>query len=295
LLLFGGVSRTGSPAAVPACAIGGGAAFVPSDCLLGGPQPPTLYSDTWLWDGRTWQQAPATPTGPWFNPATARMATDPQTGRVVLVVYCPGIASQGKGVSLPCPTSASVPNPATFTWDGTQWRVSSDQAPAGWTLAQGNEGLVADAPAGRLSYFTEETAPMPGAPASGVSTVSFWTASGWQDGGTLNTAPRYGSGLFAATPDQRVLFIGFDGSNWSWNGSWARLSTRTAPGYGLGAVAYDGDTNQTVFFGGESSSAATSHSLSNSTWTWDGSTWTQRGGAPGSSNASHIGASASPP
>jgi hypothetical protein len=289
LVLFGGVPQTGSPAPSSLCLIGGGGAFSAADCLLAGAQSTGVLSDTWLWDGRTWHQARSS-SDLLFNPATERIASDPRTGQVVLVAFCPAIPL-GNPAKLPCPSS--VPNPATWIWDGNQWSVSSQSAPVEWTTSQGNEGLVAD-PSGQLTYFSEDLAPQAGRSASASSTASVWTASGWQTI-PVGGGPRYANGLFAATPDQRTVFVGIDGATWAWKSGWSQLATGASPAFGLGAMAFDAATNQTVFFGGEASSSANSLSLNNITWTWDGSTWTQHGGAPGSSNASHIGASASSP
>jgi hypothetical protein len=266
--------------------------FSASDCLLSGAQSTGVLSDTWLWDGRTWHPAQSS-ADLLFNPATERMAGDPRTGQVVLVAFCPAAGALGISAKLPCPSSGSIPNPAMWTWDGTRWSVSAQSAPAEWTTSQGNEGLVAD-PSGQLTYFSQDLAPQVGKAASGSSTASVLTASGWQTI-PVGAGPRYANGLFAATPDQRTLFVGVDGATWAWKSGWTQLGTGASPAFGLGAMAFDAATDQTVFFGGGRSSPTNPFSLDNITWTWDGSTWTQRGGAPGSSNASHIGASALSP
>src|SRR5207302_805703 len=59
----------------------------------------------------------------------------------------------------------------------------------------------------------------------------------------------------------------FDGQAWT-----RRAITAGSPPYrSLAAMAYDGDTQQTVLFGGHSGQSTISD-----TWTWDGTTWTQQ-------------------
>ena len=73
---------------------------------------------------------------------------------------------------------------------------------------------------------------------------------------------------------------GFDGTlftdTWVWNGTaWTVKATAHNPGTQSGhAMVYDAARGQVVLFGGFD--ASTSSGLSNSTWVWNGTDWTQR-------------------
>jgi len=64
------------------------------------------------------------------------------------------------------------------------------------------------------------------------------------------------------------------GETWEWNGkSWIQLHPATSPPVTMGgSMAYDPATKDVILFGG--ASARTPH-LFGSTWSWNGSTWTE--------------------
>jgi hypothetical protein len=70
------------------------------------------------------------------------------------------------------------------------------------------------------------------------------------------------------------------GDTWSWNGTtWTRLTPATSPpARYAAAMTYDAHTRSVVLYGGASSQISTGSSSNflDDTWTWDGSTWTQR-------------------
>jgi hypothetical protein len=65
------------------------------------------------------------------------------------------------------------------------------------------------------------------------------------------------------------------GDTWTWDGrNWTRLNPASSPpGRSLGAMAYDAAGGNTVLFGG---GWANSDAPVTDTWTWDGTSWTQR-------------------
>jgi hypothetical protein len=96
--------------------------------------------------------------------------------------------------------------------------------------------------------------------------------------------PRLSASMaFDVRAGQMLLFGGAAerslGDTWAWqNGGWQRLDPPTSPpARENAALGYDRATGELVLFGGDSVTATSSNGAArNDTWTWDGSTWTQR-------------------
>jgi hypothetical protein len=68
------------------------------------------------------------------------------------------------------------------------------------------------------------------------------------------------------------------GDTWTWDGTtWTKQAPAASPPPRYGAVmAYDAATSTAVLFGGNDGVNGGSAGLLGDTWTWDGTTWTQR-------------------
>lgn len=124
-----------------------------------------------------------------------------------------------------------------------------------------------------------------------------WDGSNWAPLTLSSNSPpaRYQTGLaWDGDPanDNMVLFGGFSDSgqlNDTWtlsydpyagSSNWTEQFPTTTPSFrgGMG-LAYDGDAQQMVLFGGNEYSCADpscSSSVGNDTWTWDGTNWLER-------------------
>lgn len=131
----------------------------------------------------------------------------------------------------------------------------------------------------------------PGSPSSGAADVT-WTFDGarWTQL-TPASSPSVDVGrasmAFDAATGQVVLF----GANqpgghntWTWEGSnWTQHPSTTpdAANTAMASMAYDPHSRKTVLFGGQGSDGGDL----DTTWTWDGSTWTSAGSAPNAPTA----------
>jgi len=68
------------------------------------------------------------------------------------------------------------------------------------------------------------------------------------------------------------------GDTWAWHdGAWRQLDPPASPpARENAALGYDGNAKQLVLFGGDSVDSGAQVTGRNDTWTWDGSTWTER-------------------
>lgn len=106
--------------------------------------------------------------------------------------------------------------------------------------------------------------------------------SGLGDGAS-SPAPRAGASLaFDARTGKLILFGGAAETSladtWVWqDAGWQRLDPQVSPpARENAALAYDGATGELVLFGGDSVQSDGQASDRTDTWTWDGTTWTQR-------------------
>jgi hypothetical protein len=243
---------------------------------------------------------PATASG--TTPTCGFCPATPATGTVCAI--CPGIPAAagpaaGTGVVCSnCPLESPCPAPAaTLTWvfDGTTFQLSksstSDSPASGGELAWfPGPGLLVDlgpdlgAVAGGVAVACPYDAPCPLFPATEDWQ---WTGSGWtpvQDLQSKVAAPYFEVPPVTDTAAGEVLGLDPTGGVWiSTNpaGAWLKASPADAPTpRSQPALADDPATGQVVLFGGEvlgSTSAA--GDVVGDTWTWDGTTWTEREGS----------------
>ena len=238
-------------------------------------------NDTWTWDGINWrQQHPvAAPPARYYS----SIAYDEARQVVVLFggAICDAVSCRGVN--------------DTWTWDGTNW---SQQQPATSPSARYSQAMAYDAKHKQVVLFS---GCLESCPAMLPDTWT-WDGSNWTLQQTSNSPPeRAGASLsFDPIRGVTVLFGGATPASttvpnegiadyndtWTWDGSiWAKLSPATSPEARSSTVmVFDEATQNTVLFGGLQSIAAgvragmRSHrrvgSLQ-STWTWDGNTWTE--------------------
>ncbi len=167
--------------------------------VTSGSQTPTLYGDTWEWDGSRWtRQAVATGPSPRMSCA---MAYDPVRRRTVLFGGSTG----------------STPSNDTWEWDGTTWqRMTSAGA---LPVARSNAGMVFDPVGGGVLLFG-------GTSPSLLGDTWTWDGTQWREhtGLAQSPTPRFDHGMATDTDRNRiVLFGGNWGLNlrdtWEWDGS----------------------------------------------------------------------------
>lgn len=237
-----------------------------------------LPPQTWTWDAGGWVQAnPPTPAP--LELASA-MAYDPRTRTVLLVG-----AAQGSGGAA-----------ATWAWNGVTW---AELHPAHVLQAGVTMSLVADPASGELLLLNT----VANAAAAPAVQVFRWDGADWTDE-RPSTVP---SNMVAAVSDtDRGLVVAFGHEDtsvggaltteWGWTGStWvvlsapadlARSTVRPSPRFET-AMAFDPARGELVVFGGGAVSNSSRVDLGD-TWTWNGTTWTQR--APPTSPAPRQGA-----
>ncbi|HUB79726.1 MAG TPA: kelch repeat-containing protein, partial [Bryobacteraceae bacterium] len=272
--------------------------------LFGGEGENGFLNDTWVWDGSTWMQkstagAPiaqdcyaslayderhqqaiffgkaaanstASATWSWDGTNWSRLypSTAPPYGSTPILVYDKG--RQQLVLATYTDNPANNNYASTWTWDGANWNritetglLPSDQNPS--------EGVY-DPVTKQILVFLE-----------GPS-VYGWNGAGWFPVSTAVEPPdRILPAMAFDEVNQQVVMFGGSGSgpsalaNDTWTYGyptldWTQLAPNSMPSArGFVAMAFDGENNNTVLFGGLSSGP----SYLSDTWTWDGSNWLQ--------------------
>lgn len=203
-----------------------------------------VLGDTWLWNGRTWSQAPG--TGPVAR-SGASMAFDPVSNNLLLF---------------------SGFNPANFSlddvwkWDGTSWirLASTSPALAGASVAYSSA-------MGKLILFGGD----PGRAKFGISgTTLAWDGAKWSVV-SLSPSPqaRWGAAMAALPDGGPILLYGGQGDDlsllgdtWTLDGGWSNITAVPTPSPRANAsLAPSPSSNSLILFGGQLSSG-----LTNETW-----------------------------
>ena len=173
----------------------------------------------------------------------------------------------------------------TWEWDGSHWtEFTPDHSPT----PRLDASMVYDSHLQRVLVF------------GGTSTSSgfadnndlwAWDGTDWTQLST-NTQPpiRSSAGIaYDSARDRVVLFAGFHAGQrlddtWEWNGSdWSERTPTTSPSARSDfSMTYDPISNNTVLFGG-SLTPGPGSSDDVTTWTWDGTNWTEQTSAGGPS------------
>ena len=213
-----------------------------SDCNPADPGCSAMVQCTWTWDGATWTQRHPVHSPP--TRVTATMAYDAATGQVVLfggaaVDGCDHALNMGVANINGCALND------TWTWDGTDW---TERHPAHNPVVRNEAGMGYDVANGTVVLF-----------------------GGWAqiDGG-------YGVG-------------GFVRDTWTWDGTDWTVHADGPPMLRTAVLAYSGRLNKLLMFGGmygyaqdffdapdllEQNSGGNSY-FADTTWAWDGNSWSQ--------------------
>jgi hypothetical protein len=295
-----------SPAQVPPAAIGAEMAWDPqshrvllagglggSGCRLalttGGPSGTPAYPSStrgcdvlagaWAWDGGDWAQVPL-PAGI-GSLSGASMATDPSTGRIVLVASQDTWTFAGSAFQ---PVSSASGTGSASQYAGEVWFPDP-----GLLFDYGLNSLTV-APSSPPSPVPSGSSPCADAAACPgqvpVTTAWEWTGSAWSPvTGTVQPlfAPPFGAMSSSVAPaaadlaDGQVVTVDAAGNTLvSINpaAGWSLAAPASALGYRSGpAMAYDPATGTVVLFGGYLTAGSQAPQLSSATWSWDGEAW----------------------
>ena len=302
-------TRSASSTPIAACAASGpsnrGSASAVFDAgrqvtvLFGGATaPPVTTNETWLFDGRCWQQAhPAISPAP---RAGAGMAYNPVVDRTLLIggrsqppiqpdypedawtwdgsrwTRVPGapkldypVASFDEKLQVVVVFGwgpASVPE--TWTWDGYTWaRKSSPNSPSVYSAS----AMCFDRSTRSILLYGGNSKQIEG----GISAETWlWDGSAWSNPHPAHVPGPRSQPVMVCGP-RIVLFGGLTGGyvgqqanvasdTWAWSGAdWQRLPTTNAPPDCCGNAVYDG-SKQMVFDTGRDGIPM---------WSWNGSDW----------------------
>ena len=200
---------------------------------------------TWLWNGRDWSKAAG--STPFSVFGSGRLATDPASGRVVLVPTGP-FAIPALGVAQPaiaCPVQSPAPldvqplcpwpiaTAPAWTWNGNAWKVMSSNVRVSSFDFFGSS-VVSDAVSGKLATFGGNVAlpaPIPfpcklcvGAnalqpSAARTGTESLWNGTSWKQVITYTSGPSLPGVEVVGDPAAHSdVALSSDGQTWLWTG-----------------------------------------------------------------------------
>ena len=248
----------------------------------------SALTDTWAWDGKGWTQLhPARIPPPVDCTSCAFMAFDQAAGQMVMVEdTAQGVLTwtwSGDNWTQQHPSHGSfggpitydaalrkVLNMATWAWDGSDWA----HIPTAHSVDSYLCCLTYDAATRQVLYLGSIGKSFES------QSVQTWIFDG-QDW-ALSSAPTILGTLVAMVeypPISKVLLVGgridnpSSGATWAWDGkSWQRLAAASPPVLTNFSLAYDGQHQEVVLFGGID---PYNNGVSD-TWVWDGHTWTKR-------------------
>jgi hypothetical protein len=214
---------------------------------------PTLFKNTWEWDGENWTQM--TDLGPRPRLEFA-MAYDSQRRKTVLFG---GMVVAGERLG------------DTWEWDGENWTQVEDSGPA----PRSSHAMAFDVLRGRVVLFGGN------AQAGLVADTWEWDGEGWTQTGEAGPAPRQDHTLAYDRDRKRLtLFGGWDGNaifndTWGWDGEvWTQLADIGPAARHHAALAAAED--RLVLFGGMGMTEEPKLIIYGDTWEWDGKRWVQR-------------------
>ena len=235
--------------------------------MFGGQSSAGLSAETWTWTGSQWiERAPIDSPTPRVGHS---MADDRVRGRVVMF----------GGTSLA----------DTWEWDGTNWIFSN---PTASPPPREGAAMAFDPVRGHVILFGGRAVP------SGTVLADTWEWDGttWQPlSPAVSPPPRVGHVMqFDAARRRVVLFGGLRGNlffddTWEWDGvTWTQRATTVAPPAVAHAVAVYDTVRQVVVVAGGNLGGNGTGVRADTTWEWDGSSWTLRD--PGAFDARANGA-----
>jgi hypothetical protein len=222
--------------------------------LYGGDARDEALTDTWTWDGGSWQKKNVeAPPGRFAE----RGAYDSRRGEVVVM----GGYSAGGTVR------------EVWAWDGARWEMRRESSPPRYL-----HGLTFNERTNRLVTFggnVDKNDPS----ARGASGETWVTIAGaWRVMSQGGPAPRNHVSL--ACDESRMIVVlyggsvgaGFGQDTWEWDGKvWRLIADTGGPGERANAaLAYDPTHRRVLLYGG-----FTAEGPKNDLWAWDGKTWTK--------------------
>jgi hypothetical protein len=215
----------------------------------GGPGGP--WSETWLWNGRSWTQhvgtSPSARSG-------AAVAFDIGAGAVVLFG-----GSQGGGNGLA----------DTWLFRESEWRLVADSGPS----ARGGAAMCYDTVRQEIILFG-------GSGASGYSSETWsWDGATWRLLASAGPLPRTGAKI--AFDEHRGVAVLFGGSGaagtfagtWEWDGAAWTLRAEAGPGPRGGSTVYYDPVRQRVMLSAGRISTPNGPRCFGDLWSWDGTAW----------------------
>lgn len=233
-----------------------------------------VVNDTWTWDGTIWTPH-VTPIAPDARYG-ASMAFDTTRGQMLLF--------GGAGT-----LDLGADHNDTWAWDGTAWtKLNTPTAPPVRYIA----GMAYHAAAQRMVLV--------GGLDNRGNRSDVWVLNGttWvrDEAAGARLGERFGPSMTYDPVRQRVVLFGGKYSpgpkipsegTWTWDGSrWDLLPFAPTPTFQDGSqgpatrrianMVYDENRHQVVLTGGYYDDYSTGYGMVNDTWSWDGTTWTER-------------------
>ena len=221
--------------------------------LFGGSNGTVAFADTWAWDGVVWTQVQD--IGPSARSGHT-MAFDSTRARTVLFG---GAAADG------------TPFDDTWEWDGTEWTQVADTGPS----ARSGVSSAFHAATDSLCLFG-------GSGVGGTLDDTWaWNGTAWTQVADTGPAGRQCHAMAYDSDRQRTVIFGGEAAGgtplddtWEWDGmSWTQMQD-VGPPAGVGGALAD-SPNGLLLFGGLSALTGTGVVARNSTWEWNGTTWTE--------------------
>ena len=220
--------------------------------------------ETWIWNGTGWTEAsPATNPPP---RVFASMVYDKARSNAVLFGGAATLSAFSQFLG------------DTWTWNGDNW---TEEVPTVAPPGRYGVALAEDPTSGSAVEFggAQEDSD-----SGGSDDTWTWGGGSWtKDSPASSPSPRHDAAMaYDPVANETVLFGGAAVTNapledtWTWNGTtWEQQFPPTSPPTLAGAaMAYDPATQTVVLFGGRGNGPGIG--LSNATWTWNGSTWSER-------------------
>lgn len=203
---------------------------------------PTAVSDTWIWDGTTWnKQNPAASPRPLDS---SSMIFDEISGQVILFG---GMASPSRDVFN-----------ETWAWNGSNWKQLS---PAASPSPRQAAGIAFDEVKHQVVLFGGDNG------SDNFNDTWIWDGQTWNEQQPAVSPPGRSYSAMVNDGFRTVLFGGsynqYD-DTWVWDGdTWTNVDGAVSPPGRIGpAMAFNNRLNQIVLFGGR----GTSSGLLNDTW-----------------------------
>ncbi len=228
--------------------------------LFGGADAEKVCNDTWIWEGRQWQQVRSSgPQGRTF-PA---MAYDDTEHRVLLF--------GGNTVLFGNDDAAPTFLQDLWAWDGEQWILLKAEGAVPPPRAEAS--MAFDRKRSRLVLFGGYNVAQ--SEINRLGDTWEWDGMAWRLVSTEGPSPRNGAAMVYDQARERIVLFGGPtnragaGDTWEWDGvAWHQVVSGKTAGRFNSAMAYDEARGHTIRFGGWDG-----HKRVADTWKYDGVAW----------------------